>query len=156
MRIRENSLYLERGTFSDFIRMVLNMDDLHREESNEEIEMRGKKVLTLALIVVVVFVLASCGQEKEVTVYTSVDQIHSEPIFEAFEAKTGIKVKPVYDIEASKTVGLANRLLEEKERPVADVFWNGEVSQTMRLMDLGVVERTASSNSADADSYPLR
>jgi hypothetical protein len=35
----------------------------------------------------------------EVVVYTSEDQVFSEPVLKAFEAKTGIAVKAVYDTE---------------------------------------------------------
>ncbi|WP_207281041.1 extracellular solute-binding protein [Thiocystis violacea] len=66
-------------------------------------------------------------------VYTSVDQIHSEPILRSFEQRSGIKVKAVYDVEAAKTTGLVNRLVAERERPQADVFWNGEFAQTLAL-----------------------
>jgi len=58
-----------------------------------------------------------------VVVYTSVDQVYSEPVIRAFEKRTGILVLPVYDVEASKTTGLVNRLIAERGRPQADVFW---------------------------------
>ena len=32
--------------------------------------------------------------KKEIVIYTSVDSIYAEPILNAFEQKTGIKVKP--------------------------------------------------------------
>ncbi|MDO5028927.1 MAG: extracellular solute-binding protein [Bacillota bacterium] len=99
-----------------------------------------KRILALLLLSIVLLGLG-CENKNEITVYTSVDQVYSEPVFKAFQDKTNIKVKAVYDIEASKTVGLANRLIEERDRPVADVFWNGEVSQTMRLIDLEIVEK---------------
>lgn len=76
---------------------------------------------------------------KEVVVYTSVDQIFSEPVLKRFEEQTGIKVKALYDVEASKTVGLVNRLLAEKSNPQADVFWNSEVSRTIQLKNEGVL-----------------
>ncbi|MCX7934202.1 MAG: extracellular solute-binding protein, partial [Planctomycetota bacterium] len=76
---------------------------------------------------------------KSVCVYTSVDQVHAEPILRAFEAETGIKVLAVYDIEANKTTGLADRLIAERKQPQADVFWNGEFSQTLRLREKGVL-----------------
>ncbi|MBQ7586893.1 MAG: hypothetical protein IJT37_02570, partial [Lachnospiraceae bacterium] len=60
----------------------------------------------------------------EVNIYTAVDQVHSEKIFEQFEKDTGIKVNPVYDLEANKTTGLTNKIISEKEHPVCDVFWN--------------------------------
>lgn len=96
------------------------------------------------------------GQGKEnkgeVVVYTSVDQVYSEKVFKDFEEQTGIVVKAVYDIEANKTVGLANRLLEEKDAPQADVFWNGEILQTIALKEDGVLEPVTL---AEADSLPV-
>lgn len=76
----------------------------------------------------------------EVVVYTSVDQIFSQPVLQDFEKETGITVKPLYDVEAAKTVGLVNRLIAEKDRPRADVFWNSEVSRTIRLEEEGVLQ----------------
>ena len=89
---------------------------------------------------VLVLVLGGCGTtSREVVVYTSIDQVYSEPILDAFQKRTGIAVKAVYDVEAAKTVGLANRLVSEKSRPVADVWWNGEILETLRLKDEGVL-----------------
>lgn len=96
-------------------------------------------------------VYASCTKipDKEVVVYTSLDQVFSEPILKDFEKKTGIKVKAVYDVEASKTTGLVNRLIAEKNRPKADVFWNSEVAQTIILKDKGVLAPYSSSSAKD-------
>ncbi len=77
--------------------------------------------------------------KNEVVIYTSVDQIFSEPILKEFEQKTGITVKPLFDVEASKTVGLVNRLIAEKSNPKADVFWNGEVGRTIQLKKKGIL-----------------
>ena len=49
---------------------------------------------------------------EQVVVYTSEDQVFSEPILNAFEAKTGITVKAVYDTEETKSTGAVNRLTE--------------------------------------------
>ena len=62
------------------------------------------------------FVLTVCGKQEpahsqQAVVYTSLDKVFSQPILEAFENKTGIKVKAVYDSEATKTTGLVNRLI---------------------------------------------
>lgn len=83
----------------------------------------------------------SCDKKnaREVVIYTSLDQIFSEPILKEFEAKTGIKVKPVYDTEAAKTTGLVNRLIAEKNHPQADVFWNSEISRTIILKNKGIL-----------------
>jgi iron(III) transport system substrate-binding protein len=96
------------------------------------------KRICAAIIVIIMAacVFSGCGKEnKTVVIYTSVDQVFSEQIFELFEAETGIKVLPVYDIEAQKTVGLANKLIEEKKNPQADVFWNGEILQMIKLKE---------------------
>ena len=74
----------------------------------------------------------SCNPNKaeQVVVYTSLDQIFSEPVLREFEKETGIKVRAVYDVEATKTTGLVNRLIAEKNNPQADVFWNSEVGRS--------------------------
>jgi len=78
---------------------------------------------------------AGCGKSGSptVVVYTSQDEVFAEPIFREFEAETGIRVRPVYDSEAVKTVGLVNRLLAERAHPQCDVFWNNEEFRTRQL-----------------------
>jgi iron(III) transport system substrate-binding protein len=99
-------------------------------------------LLTTVLGVAVVFLLASgCGLQKpEVVIYTSVDQPFAEPVLAGFERESGIRVRAVYDVEAAKTTGLVNRLIAEKSRPQADVFWNSEVLQTIRLKQAGILQ----------------
>ena len=106
-------------------------------------------------VLLAVFAL-SCGCHQnsatpEVVVYVSVDQVHAEPALREFERQSGIKVRAVYDVEASKTTGLANRIVAERNRPQADVFWNGEFVQTLRLASDGVLE---SSQPAAAATIP--
>jgi iron(III) transport system substrate-binding protein len=95
-----------------------------------------------ALPAIVLAALASCGGEsgapEEVVVYASVDQNVAEPVLERFEEETGIPVRAVYDVEAAKTTGLVNRLLAERDRPQADVWWSGEFAQTVTLAEAGV------------------
>jgi iron(III) transport system substrate-binding protein len=95
--------------------------------------------------------LASCGSDRKevVVVYTAVDREYAEPIFAEFQKNTGITVRPVYDVEASKTTGLVTRLTAEKDRPRADVFWNNEFSQTILLQQDGVLTPYVSPNAAD-------
>ena len=69
----------------------------------------------------------------EVIIYAAQDQVYAEPILREFEQETGIKVKAVYDSEAVKTVGLANRLLAERSHPQCDVFWGNEEMRTRQL-----------------------
>jgi iron(III) transport system substrate-binding protein len=71
--------------------------------------------------------------QRQVVLYCSVDQTVAEPIIAEFEKRTGIKVLARFDTEASKTVGLVQRIRAEAASPVADVFWSSEVFYTIRL-----------------------
>jgi len=75
-----------------------------------------------------------------VVIYTSQDEEYADPILKEFTTKSGIKVSPVYDNEAAKTVGLVNRLIAEKNNPQCDVFWNNEELRTRQLARDGVIE----------------
>ena len=81
-------------------------------------------------------------QRNQVIIYAAQDQIYAEPILREFENTTGIKVKAVYDSEAVKTVGLANRLLAERDHPQCDVFWGNEEMRTRQLAAEGVFRET--------------
>lgn len=74
----------------------------------------------------------------EVVVYCAQDQVVAEPIFAEFTRRTGIRVRTVFDSEAVKTVGLANRLLAERSHPTAEVFWGNEELRTRQLAAAGV------------------
>jgi len=70
---------------------------------------------------------------REVTVYVSTDRVFSEPILRAYEQQSGVRVNAVYDTEETKSTGLANKLLAEKNRSQADVFWSNEPVRTLVL-----------------------
>ncbi len=70
---------------------------------------------------------------KEVVAYCAQDQVYAEPIFKDFEKENGIKVRSLFDSEAVKTVGLANRLLAERSHPQCDLFWGNEEMRTRQL-----------------------
>jgi iron(III) transport system substrate-binding protein len=102
-----------------------------------------------ALLVVIIAASAYTAvtdpkREMTVVVYTSVDQVFSEPVLRRFQEETGITVKPVYDVEAAKTTGLVNRLIAEKGRSLCDVWWSGEIAQTILLEEEGVLAPYAS------------
>ncbi len=88
----------------------------------------------LTIIVALVLAAAGCGggldeqteHDSEVVVYTSVDDVFARPVAEDFTNQTGIVVHLVTDTEETKSTGLLNRLLAEKQRPQADVFWSGD------------------------------
>lgn len=102
----------------------------------------GLSIIVLIIILCAILFLSPSNApgSREVVIYTSVDQVYSEPVLKEFENRTGIHVLPVYDVEAAKTTGLVNRLIAEKNNPRADVFWSGEIVQTMLLEQEGVLE----------------
>jgi iron(III) transport system substrate-binding protein len=82
---------------------------------------------------------SSRSARREVTIYVSTDRPFAEPVLHAYELKTGVKVSAVYDTEETKSTGLANRLLAEKNRAQADVFWSNEPIRTLMLKKNGVL-----------------
>ncbi len=77
---------------------------------------------------------------KEVVVYTSVDQVFSEPVFRAFERDTCTRVLAVFDTEETKSTGVLNRLVAEADHPQADVFWSGDPVRPFLLVKRNLVE----------------
>jgi iron(III) transport system substrate-binding protein len=86
------------------------------------------------------------NKTDDVTVYVSTDRVFSEPILQAYEQKSGVKVNAVYDTEETKSTGLANKLLAEKNNPQADVFWSNEPVRTLVLESRGVLTPYRSPN----------
>ncbi len=76
--------------------------------------------------------------KNRVVVYTSVDEVFAEPICRRFEQQTGIHVDLVPDTEETKSTGLLNRLIAERSRPQADVFWSGDPVRAAVLKAKGV------------------
>ena len=116
-------MYIRKQTWKDFLKR-------NRRQA------MGKRIFGIVksgCLVLLLFALVNCRdkkvEQKQVIIYTSLDKVLSEPILEAFEKETGIKVLDVYDSEATKTTGLVNRLIAEKNNPRADVFWNSEIGK---------------------------
>jgi iron(III) transport system substrate-binding protein len=84
----------------------------------------------------------------EVVVYTALDAEFSRPIFAGFTEETSIDVLPKFDTESTKTVGLAQAIIAERDRPRCDVFWNNEILNTLLLerADLLEVYRSPAAN----------
>src|SRR5271168_3889748 len=85
-------------------------------------------------------VLVGCGGSRDgsggalspqVVVYSSQDREFAEPILRAYEKRSGVELLPKFDVESSKTVGLANDIIAEKARPRCDLFWNNEILNTL-------------------------
>jgi iron(III) transport system substrate-binding protein len=92
---------------------------------------------------------------NEVVLYSSVDAPILREVVSAFEASSGVKVKVVTDTEATKTFGLVQRLIDEKDSPRADVWWGSEPMGSVRLAAEGVLEPFTSRAEADlAGGWP--
>jgi iron(III) transport system substrate-binding protein len=76
---------------------------------------------------------------REVVIYTSVDQVFAEPVLRAFEERSGIRVRAVFDTEETKSTGVVNRLIAEATHPQADVFWSGDPVRPFLLIRRGLV-----------------
>jgi iron(III) transport system substrate-binding protein len=108
--------------------------------------MSTHRVIGLIAVLFAVAELVGCrgsGQpadaERRVTVYVSTDRVFSEPVLREYEKRTGVRVNAVYDTEETKSTGLANRLIAERARPQADVFWSNEPVRTLVLKSRGVL-----------------
>src|SRR6266498_49862 len=102
--------------------------------------MNMPKQIHVVLILLLAVALNSCrsASSKAVVVYVSEDQVFSEPILKDFERETGITVKSVFDTEESKSTGVMNRLIAEKNNPQADVYWANEPVRADALKQRGV------------------
>ncbi len=80
------------------------------------------------------------GASDPLVVYCAHDSIYSESILRDFERRTGIPVAIRFDTEATKSLGLVELLLREKDNPRCDVFWNNELLGTMELQEKGVLQ----------------
>jgi iron(III) transport system substrate-binding protein len=107
----------------------------------------------LFFLLILVAGCAPGDRSATVAVYTSQDQVYAEPILREFTRRTGIAVRTVYDSEAVKTVGLANRLLAERRYPQCDVFWSNEEFLMRYLAAQDALRRT---NGWAAFGYRLR
>ena len=108
----------------------------------------------MGIVISVGLVIGGCGgkSDNEVVIYTALDQVFSEPLLKEFEDETGITVRAVYDVEATKTVGLVNRLIAEKDNPQCDVFWNNEIVRTIVLKNRDVLAPYISPSAQDIPS----
>ena len=92
---------------------------------------------------------SSTQDNSTVVLYTSVDDPFVRPLAQRFEQQTGVKVTLVTDAEASKTAGLSEKVLAEKDHPQADVYWGNEPFHTINMAEQGVFSPHASPAGSD-------
>ena len=97
--------------------------------------------------------LAGClsKQNNELVVYSALDREFSQPILKDLGDELQMQVRVKYDQESNKTVGLANELIQTRQQPKADIFWNNEILHTLRLESLGLLEPISK---ADLSRFP--
>ncbi len=112
-----------------------------------------KNIKQILLIIVLIMSAWNCSEKSsnEVVVYTTVDQIFSDPILKDFEQETGIKIKALFDTEETKSTGVLNRLIAEKDNPQCDVFWSGDPVRAIILKNKGITIPYNSPAASDID-----
>ena len=100
------------------------------------------------------FLLGGCSKSAdEVVVYTSVDQVFAEPILNDFARETGIKVRPVFDTEETKSTGVVNRLIARKRKPAGRcVLGSGDPMRADLLKQRGLTTADVSPVATDINS----
>lgn len=96
----------------------------------------------LSVVALVVVALIGCTNNNALVVYTALDSEFSQPILEEFSRETGVAVRPRFDTESTKTVGLTQAIISEADagNVRCDVFWNNEILNTLRLQQRGLLD----------------
>jgi len=100
--------------------------------------MKRHSSLAAALAAGILALTGGCQKDagkQTVVVYASLDEHYARPILQEFESRWGIQIQGRFDTEADKTTGLYLRVLAERRRPRADVFWNSEILRTVLLAE---------------------
>jgi iron(III) transport system substrate-binding protein len=101
-----------------------------------------------ALVAIIILIATVLGLWAEtwrrddarvVVVYCAHDAVYADGVLKDFTKATGIAVSVRYDTEATKSLGLVERLIAEAPAPQCDVFWNNEQLGTMDLARRGIL-----------------
>ncbi|QDT64802.1 extracellular solute-binding protein [Calycomorphotria hydatis] len=106
--------------------------------------MRGPQFFVVVLVVLaslsIFWLSPTDDQPDHLVVYCSHDAVYAAKVIEEFEEQAGITVDVKYDTEATKSLGLVNLLIEERDNPRCDVFWNNQLLGTVALEQDGILE----------------
>jgi iron(III) transport system substrate-binding protein len=98
-------------------------------------------LIALAAVLVLGFSLWwKAAHRHALVVYCAHDAIYAEKILRDFERRTGIPLAIRFDTEATKSLGLAELLIREKDAPRCDVFWNNELLGMLDLQERGILQ----------------
>jgi iron(III) transport system substrate-binding protein len=76
---------------------------------------------------------------QALVVYCAHDAVFAGAVLDEFTRRTGIPVSVRYDSEATKSLGLLERIIQEGDHPQCDVLWNNEALGTMDLESRGLL-----------------
>lgn len=94
----------------------------------------------LGAVAVAVATPAARAEDGSVVVYAALDREFSDPVLKDLAKREGLTLRPKYDVESTKTVGLVNAIMAESVNPRCDLFWNNEILNTIRLKRKGLLE----------------
>ena len=130
------NIFISRFNFLLLIYLILVIENVLLKNINNS----NMKSLSILFIFSILMLFSGCdNNENSVVVYTTVDQVFSEPVLNDFEKKTGIKVKAIFDTEETKSTGILNRIIAEKDNPQCDVFWSGDPMRTVVLQNKNIL-----------------
>jgi iron(III) transport system substrate-binding protein len=101
------------------------------------------RIAFIALAAALVLVLCwwwKAAHSRALVVYCAHDAIYAEKILRDFEKRSGIPLVIRFDTEATKSLGLAELLIREKDAPRCDVFWNNELLGMLDLQERGIFQ----------------
>jgi iron(III) transport system substrate-binding protein len=106
--------------------------------------MRRRRQFALAFLYIGILLLIAISIQNrrydKLVVYCAHDIEYAREVLERFHKKTGIEVSVQPDAEHTKSLGLVERIVREKEARACDLFWNNELFGTMRLAREGFLE----------------
>lgn len=80
--------------------------------------------------------------EKSVVIRSATDREYAEPILSAFARRhAGTEVVRQYEASTPQTIGRTDSPDNQPQQPPADVLWNNEILQTLRLEKAGLLQR---------------
>jgi len=108
---------------------------------NESPRLGGVLLALFAALVAILLIFTGTRSSRQaLVVYCAHDSVYSEQVLRQFEQQTGIPVSIRFDTEATKSLGLVNLLIREKDNPRCDVFWNNQVLGTIELAQQEVLQ----------------
>src|SRR5260370_946760 len=92
------------------------------------------------LLMLCVMATGCSGSKSRVVLYCAQDREFAEVLLDTFHKDHGLPVASKFDTESTKSVAAYFELIQEKNRPRCDVFWNNEILSTLRLQKQGLLK----------------